>query len=165
MRTFIILFSIILFSNAAFAQQDKFAHKKERKFNIGLYMGIGGTQPSLLPSLDIRYHRTNLRLSPTHYAFGCGISQELYKFNPHINIVGSFAYIYGKENIHFGNVSSYHLFGLLSGFKIYMSNHFYTQAQLGVRYVAARTLDYQDDNYFKLYYEFGIGYKIFKNFH
>jgi hypothetical protein len=164
MKTFISIISLLFLSLSAFSQ-DPLAHKQQRKFNIGLYMGIGGTQPSFFPSLDVRFHRTNFRLSPAPDAFGCGISQEIYKFNPHINVVGSFAYIYGTENIHLGNVSSYHLFGLLSGFKIYMGNHFYTQAQIGVRYVDSRTLDYQDDNYFKMYYEFGIGYKLFKNFH
>jgi hypothetical protein len=92
------------------------------------------------------------------------VIQEFAVFSHNINIIGTLAYLRGKESIYLNDITTYNMYAALTGIKIYMGSHFYSEFQLGGAYVNNETPNKADDNYFKFYGSFGLGYKIFKNF-
>jgi hypothetical protein len=170
----------------AFSQIEK---PKKKPFNVGIYEGIGGVNLNSFPALDLNYKSTMLRVSPGYMAFSAGISQEITTFSRNFfncywiasayYSVSAYKGIYAHKRVE--KMSSppdnSERIILLTGAKIYFGKHWYTIAQLGAQYInhkhyistyapanAIITVDNPQKKEILPYFEFGIGFNIFKTY-
>jgi len=147
-----------------------------KPFNIGVCLsavdGVGGSNIYPLPSLDVRYKGTSLRLAPNVNFQGLGLTQEIMPisksfYNIYWIASGYFYFdgIVNKNNLN----TNYNSEALFTGVKIYMGGHFYSEAQVGIGYTQFQSASdalqhFPASSTFTPYFQFGIGYNIFRNY-
>ncbi|MBC7451586.1 MAG: hypothetical protein H7259_08880 [Cytophagales bacterium] len=159
-----LLIGIVLSVSDAFSQIET---PPRRPFNVAVFSGLGGTNVTPIPALDIRYRGTTLRLAPGYQYEGLGIIQEIIPlskafYNAYWIVSGY--YFQGTLNIHDNVETTYSSYALLTGVKYYMGRHFFTELQLGTVYTDENTVGFTEKDRFAPYFEFGIGFNIFRNF-
>ena len=160
-----ILFLIILFSTfVSFAQVES---PSRRILNIGTFVGIGGTSMAPIPTLDLRYRGTTLRIAPGYNYNGIGIAQELFPLSKsfyNVYWLASAYYVQGTQEIHANATTDYTSISGLVGLKYYMGTRFFSELQLGIENRKKSTPGFDTTNKISPYFEFGIGINLFKNF-
>jgi hypothetical protein len=156
----------LLFSTfVSFAQLDS---PSRRVFNIGTFIGLGGTSMSPIPTLDLRYKGTTLRIALGYNYNGIGIAQELFPISKSFYNVYWLASAYiaqgTTEEIHANVTTDYTSISGLVGLKYYMSTRFFSELQLGIENRKKSTPGFDTTNKTAPYFEFGIGVNLFRNF-
>lgn len=162
-KHFLTINFLLLFLNA-FSQIET---PPRKSFNIGLFTGLGGANVTPIPALDIRFKGSNLRLAPGYRYNGAGIVQEIIPFSKtfyNAYWIVSVFYIEGSEDIHANVKTNYKSYAGLAGLKYYMGRHFFTEFQLGAIYTEKNTIGFNDKDAVSPYFEFGLGFNIFKNY-
>lgn len=164
MKYNLFLFLSVLIHASVFAQPET-PHRRD--FNIGTFAGIGGASLTPIPTLDVRYKGTTLRIAPGYKYNGLGITQELFPFSKTFNTVywlASAYYVRGTESIHSNAATDFNSYSLLGGLKYYMGTRFFSELQLGVEYREKSTPGFESTNKTSPYFEFGIGISLFRNY-
>lgn len=161
-----ILFIFFLFSSTmAFSQVEA---PTRRPFNLGTFVGFGGASIAPIPTLDIRYKGTTLRIAPGYNYNGGGVVQELFPISKsfyNVFWIASAFYVQGTQNSNHDHVlTDYKAISVLGGLKYYMGTRFYSELQLGVEYRQKETPGFSDENKTSPYFEFGFGVNLFKNY-
>lgn len=163
----VLIFLFLLFScNDSFSQ---IRPPEKRSFNVGFYTGLGGLNFIPLPTLDLNYKRNHLRLAPGVAYAGIGYSREVIRLSEvFYSWYGLLSLYYAKgttdgPGIRQVNTQIERLMGL-TGLRIYFSDHFFSQFQLGIMYSELTTPGYPFKKETTPYFEFGIGYNFFKAF-
>lgn len=160
----ILILTFLLFTCVAFSQTDL---PQRRVFNIGTFVGLGGASVAPIPTLDLRYRGTTLRLAPGYHYNGIGITQELFPLSKsfyNIYWLASAYYVQGTQEIHSNATTDYTSISGLVGLKYYMGTRFFSELQLGVINSKKTTPGYDTTNKLSPYFEFGIGINLFRNF-
>jgi hypothetical protein len=158
---------IVFFMGASFFSYGQLEKPERRKFNIGTFVGIGGASLTPIPTVDIRYRGTSLRLAPGYKYNGLGITQELFPISKsfyNVFWLASVYYVKGIEKTHAFATTSYTSISALIGLKYYMGTRFFSELQFGVETRKKTTPGYESSNAVSPYFEFGIGVNVFKNF-
>jgi len=158
---------IMVFIGASFFSYGQLEKSVRRTFNIGTFVGIGGASLTPIPTVDIRYRGTSLRLAPGYNYNGLGITQELFPISKSFYNVFWLASVYcvkGTEKMHVFATTSYTSISGLIGLKYYMGTRFFSELQLGVETRKKTTPGYESSSAVSPYFEFGIGVNVFKNF-
>jgi hypothetical protein len=160
------LFLVLCFitSITAFAQLE---NPSRRTFNIGTFVGLGGASMAPIPTLDIRYKGTTLRLAPGYQYNGFGFAQEIGPISKSFyNAYWLFSgyYVRGTQDIHENALTHYQSFSVLGGIKYYMGTRFFSELQFGVEYRTKSTSGFSNSSATSPYFEFGIGVNLFRNF-
>lgn len=145
---------------------------EKKKFNIGIYDGIGGVNFSPIPAADIHAFNTTLRLAPGNDYWAIGIYQEIL---PLSKVFYNWKWIvstgYGsrkEEGLFYGGgptvISKGNSLILLTGLKAFIGSRFYSQFQLGYINTHYKTENFPDKRENGVYFEFGLGVNIFKSF-
>lgn len=145
---------------------------EKKKFNIGIYDGIGGVNFSPIPAADIHAFNTTLRLAPGNDYWAVGIYQEILPLSKAFyNWRWIFSAGYGarkEEGLYYGGgptvISKGNSLILLTGLKAYFGSRFYSQFQLGYIDTQYKTENFPDKRENGVYFEFGLGVNIFKSF-
>ena len=160
-----ILFIVFLWlSSAVYAQSGI---PQRRNFNVGTFVGIGGASIAPIPTLDVRYKGTTLRIAPGYNYNGGGIVQEILPISKsfyHVYWIASAFYVQGTQSIHDNVLTDFKSMLVLGGVKYYMGTRFYSELQLGVEYRQKTTPGFSDENKTSPYFEFGIGINLYRNF-
>lgn len=157
----IVFISITYFS---YGQSDK---PVRRKFNIGTFVGIGGASFAPIPTFDIRYRGTSLRLAPGYKYNGLGITQELFPLSKsfyNVFWLASVYYVKGTEKKFAYATTDYTSISALIGLKYYMGTRFFSELQLGVETRSKTTPGYASISAVSPYFEFGFGINLFRNY-
>ncbi|WP_018343371.1 hypothetical protein [Cytophaga aurantiaca] len=159
--TLILLFLTLV----SFGQSDTPSRKI---VNIGTFIGIGGASISPIPTLDLRYRGTTLRIAPGYKYNGLGITQELFPLSKsfyNVYWLASAYYVQGtQENVHPNVTTDYTSISGLVGLKYYMGTRFFSELQLGIENRKKTTPGYDATTKTSPYFEFGIGINLFRNY-
>ncbi|MFN3403632.1 MAG: hypothetical protein ACK40G_06005 [Cytophagaceae bacterium] len=141
----------------------------KRKFNVGLYDGLGGLNLSLIPLVDVSVFHTTLRFSAGADYYGMGFTQEILpvsKIFYNWFWIGSGYYSSRRNNsMYSANIDTQsNSYSVLTGLKVYFGNRWYSQFQLGASNSTHTTPGLPTRNETGFYYEFGIGMNIFSTF-
>lgn len=160
----LIVIVFFLLSTTVFGQLE---NPSRSTFNIGTFVGIGGASIAPIPTLDLRYKGTTLRVAPGYKYNGVGFAQELFPISKsfyNVYWLASAYYVRGTETIHENALTTYNAFSLLGGLKYYMGTRFFSELQLGVEYREKSTPGFDSSSKTSPYFEFGIGINLFRNF-
>lgn len=160
----VFLISTCLVGLHAQAQQD---NPSRKVFNIGTFIGLGGASISPIPTLDLRYRGTTLRLAPGYNYNGLGITQELFPISKsfyNVYWLASGFYVNGTKDKYDDVTSVYNSYSILAGIKYYMGTRFYSELQLGAQYTETTTPNHPSTSEWSPYFEFGIGINLFRNY-
>ena len=161
-KIFLVLFFVP--SITALAQLECPSRKV---FNLGTFVGLGGGSMAPIPTLDIRYKGTTLRLIPGYKYNGLGFTQEICPISKsfyNVYWLASAYYVQGTQDIHENALTHYQSFSVLGGIKYYMGTRFFSELQLGVEYREKTTPGFESSGKTSPYFEFGIGINLFRNF-
>ncbi|ABG58859.1 hypothetical protein [Cytophaga hutchinsonii] len=164
MKYSLFVFLFLLTNAFVFAQSET---PRRRDFNIGTFTGIGGASLMPIPTLDVRYKGTTLRIAPGYKYNGVGVTQELFPFSKtfyNIYWLASVYYVRGTESKHANATTDFNAYSLLGGLKYYMGTRFFSELQLGAEYREKSTPGYASTNNVSPYFEFGIGINLFRNY-
>ena len=159
-----ILFLLFFIPFFGFAQPEV---PPRKSFNIGTFVGIGGASLIPIPTVDVRYKGTTLRIAPGNTYNGAGITQELFPLSEsfyNVYWLASVYYVRGTESIHSTAKTHFNAYSLLGGLKYYMGTRFFSELQLGVEYRTKSTPGFENTSQTSPYFEFGIGVNLFRNF-
>lgn len=160
-----ILIPFLLFSTyVCFGQLN---NPSRKVFNIGTFVGLGGTCIAPIPTLDFRYRGTTLRIAPGYNYNGIGLTQELFPISKsfyNVYWLASAYYVQGTQQIHTNVDTDYTSISGLVGIKYYMGTRFFSELQLGIENRKKNTPGYDTTNKTSPYFEFGIGVNLFRNF-
>jgi hypothetical protein len=160
----ILTLIFLLSASVCFAQVDS---PKRSTFNIGTFVGIGGTSITPIPTLDLRYRGTTLRLAPGYMYNGIGIAQELFPISRsfyNVYWLASVYYVQGTQALRPNVTTDYTSISGLAGIKYYMGTRFFSELQLGIENRKKTTPGFETINKISPYFEFGIGVNLFRNF-
>jgi hypothetical protein len=164
----LVVIAIILMAAAAQAQ---ISTPKLKKFNAGIFMGLGGeTGPVLnpLPVLNLSYKGTSLTAGVgLNQGFTVGLVQDLMPLSVafyNVRWIVSGFYAKGQSDRYFTQKSDYTNYALLTGLRFHFAKHFYSNAQLGMSYSEFKTPAQLDITEWLPFLEFGIGFNLFKSF-
>lgn len=160
------LFIIFLFvTTAAFSQDNN--ELQRRPFNVGTFVGYGGASLAPIPTLDLRYKGTTVRIAPGYNYNGGGVIQELFPISKsfyNVYWIASAFYVQGTQSIHDDVLTDFKSVSVLGGLKYYMGTRFYSELQLGAEYRNKTTVGFSDENKTSFYFEFGFGINLFRNY-
>jgi len=160
----ILILTSLLLTLVSFSQVDS---PQRRVFNVGTFVGIGGASMIPIPTLDIRYRGTTLRIAPGYKYNGIGVTQELFPLSKsfyNVYWLASAYIVQGTQDIHANGKTDYTSISALVGLKYYMGTRFFSELQLGVENRKKTTSAYETTNKISPYFEFGIGVNLFRNF-
>jgi hypothetical protein len=171
----LVLFMSLLLLEATYAQ---ISYPKVRKFNVGLFMGLGGqTGPVLnpVPVLNVSYRTTTLTAGASlNQGFTIGLMHEILPLSvSHYNVkwIASGFYSVGKTDRYYTKDTEYGSLAFLTGLKFYFGKRWFSNIQGGVSYTNYSTtpksnIPQSDDKYSEWlpFFEFGIGIQLFKSF-
>jgi hypothetical protein len=163
-KVFVFLCSVCLLGLQVHAQQD---NPSRRVFNVGTFVGFGGVSVSPIPTLDLRYRGTTLRLAPGYNYNGLGITQELLPISKsfyNVYWLASVFYVNGTKDKYDDVTSTYNSYSILAGIKYYMGTRLYSELQLGTQYTETTTPNHASTSEWLPYFEFGIGINLFRNY-
>jgi len=160
----VLILTLLLSTIVSFGQTDS---PQRRVFNIGTFIGLGGASVAPIPTLDLRYRGTTLRVAPGYHYNGIGIAQELFPvsksfYNAYWLL--SAYYVQGTQDIHVNVTTDYTSISGLFGIKYYMGTRFFSELQLGAVNSTKTTPGYETTNKTSVYFEFGIGINLFRNY-
>jgi len=160
-----VLILILLFS--AFVSFGQIESPSRRVFNIGTFVGIGGASIAPIPTLDLRYRGTTVRIAPGYKYNGIGITQEVFPLSKsfyNVYWLASAYLVQGTQDIHANVTTDYTSISGLVGLKYYIGTRFFSELQLGIENRKKSTPGYETTNKTSPYFEFGIGINLFRNF-
>jgi hypothetical protein len=175
MKKVAILFILFLFTHTLHAQ---ISYPKVRKFNVGLFLGIGGESgPALniVPVLNLTYRGTTLTTGITmNKGFNLGLVQEILPLSvAHYNVkwIVSGFYSKGVTDRYYTEDTDFNSASLLTGLRFHFGKRWFSNVQVGASYTSYMTkpkfnIPKDDDKYSEVipYFEFGIGFRLFKTF-
>ncbi len=169
MKKIILLFFVL--STFSIVSQAQVAAPKLRKFNVGLFMGIGGQAGppiNLIPVLNLSYKGTSLTAGVAmNSSITVGLIQDIMPISVaynHVRWIGSTFYSQGVSDRYYSKDSDYKNISVLTGLRFNFGKKFYSNTQLGASYTTYSTPGYEDIYEWLPAVEFGIGYNIFKTF-
>ncbi len=157
----------ILFLALSVSASAQLENPARKLFNVGTFVGLGGASMAPIPTLDLRYKGTTLRLAPGYMYNGFGFTQELFPISKsfyNVYWLASAYYVHGTQDVHENALTNYNSFSLLGGLKYYMGTRFFSELQLGVEYREKSTPGFGSSGKTSPYFEFGIGINLFRNF-
>jgi hypothetical protein len=171
----VVLFALLSLSASSHAQ---ISYPKVKKFNVGLFLGLGGqTGPVLnpVPVLNVSYRSTALTLGASaNQGYTIGLMHEIMPLSvAHYNVkwIVSGFYSTGITDRYYDKDTKYNSVALLTGLKVYFAKRWFSNIQGGVSYTSYNTtpkdnIPKDDDKYSEWlpFYEFGIGFQLFKSF-
>jgi hypothetical protein len=161
----ILILILLFYTFVSFAQLESPSRKI---FNIGTFIGLGGTSISPIPTLDLRYKGTTLRIAPGYNYNGIGIAQELFPISKsfyNVYWLASAYIVHGTtQELHANMTTEYTSISGLVGLKYYMGTRFFSELQLGIENRKKSTPGFDATNKIAPYFEFGIGINLFRNF-
>jgi hypothetical protein len=164
----VFFFALFLLSATSEAQVSS---PKLKKFNVGLFMGLGGeTGPFLdpIPVLNVSYKGTSLTTGVApNGGFTVGLIQDIKPISVafyNVRWIASGFYSTGKSDRYFSRDAVYNSAALLTGLRFYFAQRFYSNAQLGASYTSYKTQGFEDVDEWLPFFEFGIGVQLFKTF-
>lgn len=163
-KRYVLILILLVSTFVSFGQTD---YPKRRVFNIGTFVGWGGASVTAIPTLDLRYRGTTLRVAPGYHYNGIGITQELFPLSKsfyNVYWLASAYYVQGTQEIHPNVTTDYTAISGLVGIKYYMGTRFFSEFQLGVVNNKKTTPGYDTTNKLSPYFEFGIGINLFRNY-
>lgn len=164
MKRNLALFILLFLSFVSHGQLD---NPTRKKLNIGTFIGIGGTSITPIPTLDLRYSGTTLRIAPGYNYNGIGLIQELAPISKsfyNIYWIISAHYVQGTQDIHANATTDYTSMSGLAGLKYYMGTRFFSELQLGLENRKNETPGFETTNKLSPYFGFGFGVNVFRNF-
>ena len=175
MRKLLVLFLINILSFNSFSQIKA---PQRRNFNIGISDGLGGSFFfKLIPALDLRYKKINLRIAPQPSEIGGGLSYEVLPFSKVYKDAFWIVSAYGgsgkytqsifdnTQNSFVSSKISYYSAMIMTGAKLYLGNRAYSQLQIGVIHTnSSALLKYDNSKFTSLYVEFSVGVNLFRNY-
>ncbi|MDB5272012.1 MAG: hypothetical protein JWO58_379, partial [Chitinophagaceae bacterium] len=136
MKKILVLFFMLLLTGALYAQ---ISYPKVRKFNVGLFMGIGGqTGPvlNLVPVLNLSYRGTSLTAGASiNQGLTLGLMHEIMPLSvAHSNVKWIVSGFYSKGFIdrYYDKDTEYSSMALLTGLKFYFGKRWFSNIQGGV---------------------------------
>lgn len=163
-KRFLLILILFVSTFVSFGQTES---PQRRVFNIGTFVGWGGASVAPIPTLDLRYRGTTLRIAPGYHYNGIGITQEVFPLSKsfyNVYWLASAYYVQGTQEIHPNVITDYTSISGLVGIKYYMGTRFFSEFQLGVVNSKKTTPGYDTTNKLSPYFEFGIGINLFRNF-
>ena len=160
----ILIFLFICSTSVSIAQVEI---STRRIFNIGTFIGIGGASIVPIPTFDIRYIGTTLRIAPGYKYNGIGITQELFPISRsfyNIYWIISAYYVQGTLEKGANGSTNYTSISVLAGLKYYLGTRFFSELQLGLENRINDTLGFETTNKLSPYFVFGFGVNLFKNY-
>ena len=164
----LIVFAITFCSIAANAQ---ISTPKLRKFNVGLFMGLGGeTGPVLnpVPVLNLSYKGTMLTAGVgLNQGFTVGLIQDIMPVSVafyNVRWIASGFYSQGQSDRYYTEISNYTSYAAMTGLRFHFAKRFYSNAQLGASYTSYSTPLQPTVDEWLPFLEFGIGFNLFKPF-
>jgi hypothetical protein len=175
MKKVTLLCILFLLTHALHAQ---ISYPKVRKFNVGLFLGIGGESgPSLniIPVLNLSYRGTTLTTGITlNKGFNIGVIQEILPISvSHYNVkwIVSGFYSKGISDRYYTEDTDFNSASLLTGLRFHFGKRWFSNIQVGASYTDYNTkpklgIPKDDDKYSEVipYFEFGLGFRLFKTF-
>jgi hypothetical protein len=154
------------------------SYPKVRKFNIGLLMGLGGESGPVLnpvPVLNLTYRATTLTAGLSlNKGFTIGLIHEILPIsvsNYNVKWIVSGFYSKGISDHYYTGDTDYNTVALLTGLRIHFAKRWFSNIQGGVSYTDYKTtpefnMPKDGDHYTEWlpYFEFGIGFRLFKTF-
>lgn len=175
MKKIACLCILFLLAHAAHAQ---ISYPRVKKFNVGLFMGIGGeTGPvlNIIPTLNLSYRATTLTTGISlNQGFNVGLIHEILPISvAHYNVkwIVSGLYCRGLSDRYYTEDTEYSNVSLLTGLRFHFGNRWFSNIQVGAAYNNYNTkpkdgIVRSDDQYSEVIpsFEFGIGFRLFKTF-
>lgn len=175
MKKITLVFILALLTQVLYAQ---ISYPKVRRFNVGLFLGIGGESgPALnvVPVLNLSYRGTTLTTGITlNQGFNVGLIQELLPLSvAHYNVkwIASAFYSKGLSDRYYTQDTDFNSGSLLTGLRFHFAKRWFSNIQVGASYTSYNTkprlgIPKDDDKYSEVipYFEFGIGFRLFKTF-
>jgi len=160
------------------ALQAQISYPKVRKFNVGLFMGIGGETGSslnIIPTLNLTYRGTTLTAGVSlNKGLNIGLIQEILPISvSHYNVkwIVSGFYSKGVSDRYYTEDTDFNSGTLLTGLRFHFGQRWFSNIQVGASYISYNTkpnlgISKDDDKYSEVIpsFEFGIGFRLFKTF-
>ncbi len=159
------------------ALQAQIKYPRVKKFNVGLFMGLGGEsgpQLNIVPVLNLSYRATTLTAGLSlNQGFNLGVIHEVLPLSvSHYNVkwIASGFYSTGTSDRYYTADTKYSSFALLTGLRFHFAKRWFSNIQVGASYTDYKTTPKfnikEDDEYTEWvpYFEFGIGFRLFKTF-
>lgn len=160
----ILILSFLFSAIVSIAQEEI---PKRRVFNIGTFIGVGGASIAPIPTFDLRYRGTTLRIAPGYNYNGIGVTQELFPLSKsfyNVYWLASAYVVQGTQDIHANVKTNYTSISGLAGLKYYLGTRFFSELQLGVENRRNETSGFETTNKLSPYFGFGFGISLFRNF-
>jgi len=175
MKKIALLCILFLLTHALHAQ---ISYPKVRKFNAGLFMGLGGESGpvlNIIPVLNLTYRATTLTAGISiNSGLNLGLIQEVLPLSvSHYNVkwIVSGFYSKGVSDRYYTGDTEYNSLALLTGLRFHFAKRWFSNIQVGASYTDYKTtpkfnIPKNDDHYSEWvpYFEFGIGFRLFKTF-
>ncbi len=168
---------VCLFLVLTHALHAQISYPRVRKFNVGLFMGIGGeTGPvlNIIPTLNLTYRATTLTTGiSVNQGFDIGLIHEILPVSvAHYNVkwIVSGFYSRGLSDRYYTQDTEYSNMSLLTGLRFHFAKRWLSNIQVGASYNSYSTkpsdISKSNDKYSEVipYFEFGIGFRLFKTF-
>jgi len=171
----LLFFMVLLLTQASYAQ---ISYPKVKKFNVGLFMGIGGqTGPvlNLVPVLNLSYRGTALTAGASlNQGLTLGLMHEIMPLSvaqSNVKWIVSGFYSKGVTDRYYDKDTEYSSMAFLTGLKFYFGKRWFSNIQGGVSYTSYTTTPKNNGPTDNLsysewlpFYEFGLGIQLFKSF-
>ena len=160
----VLILTLLLSVFVSFGQIDA---PQRKVFNVGTFVGLGGASVAPIPTLDLRYRGTTLRIAPGYHYNGVGVTQELFPLSKsfyNVYWLASAYFVQGTQELHQNATTDYTSISALAGLKYYMGTRFFSELQLGIENRKKTTPGFDTTNKLSPYFEFGIGINLFRNF-
>jgi len=158
--------------------QAQISYPRVKKFNVGLFMGIGGESGpvlNIIPALNLSYRATTLTAGVSlNKGFNVGLIHEILPLSvSHYNVkwIASGFYSKGISDRYYTEDTDYNSLALLTGLRFHFAKRWFSNVQVGTSYTNYSTkpkdgVPKDDDTYTEWlpYFEFGIGFRLFKTF-
>jgi hypothetical protein len=175
MKKIALLCTLFLLTHALHAQ---ISYPRVRKFNVGLFLGIGGESgPALniVPVLNLSYRGATLTTGITmNSGLNIGLIQEVLPLSvSHYNVkwIVSGFYSKGVTDRYYTKDTDFNSAALLTGLRFHFGKRWFSNIQVGASYTSYNTkyqsgIPKDDDKYSEVipYFEFGLGLRLFKTF-
>jgi len=169
MKKVILLFFVLFLVSSA--SQAQISTPKLKKFNVGLFMGLGGESGpnlNLVPVLNLSYRGTILTAGvDPNSNINIGIIQDIMPVSVsfyNVRWIASGFYSQGKSDRYYSKDSDYKMYAVLTGLRFNFGSRFFSNAQLGVSFTGYKTPGHEDFSEVLPFVEFGIGMNLFKTF-
>ncbi|MDB5255589.1 MAG: hypothetical protein JWM14_284 [Chitinophagaceae bacterium] len=175
MKKITLVCFLLLLTHVLHAQ---ISYPKVRKFNVGLFLGIGGESGpvlNIIPVLNLSYRGTTLTTGISlNNGLNIGLIQEILPISvSHYNVkwIASGFYSKGVSDRYYTQDTDYNSYALLTGLRFHFGKRWFSNIQVGASCTNYNTkpklnIPKDDDKYTEWlpYFEFGLGFRLFKTF-